>query len=157
SYHHIAAESYFGSGIELVCCESFAAVFAALRKKNADAAAVGAENSIAGTVHPVYDLLLKDNFFITGEVYEQIHHCLIGLPGAALSKISRVFSHPMALPQCEEFLSKNLPGAERIEYSDTAASVEHIKDLGDVKNAAIASSLAASIHSLPVLHKNIED
>lgn len=157
SYHHIAAESYFGRGTELVCCDSFSAVFKALKKNQADIAVVSAENSIAGTVHPVYDLLIKDNFYVTGEVYEQIHHCLIGLPGTNIKYITKVFSHPMALPQCDEFLSKYLPEADRIEFNDTAASVTHIKDLDDVANAAIASTLAAKINKLSILKENIED
>ncbi len=157
SYHHIAAESYFGSDNELECCETFAAVFDALQSGAADSGIVGAENSIAGTVHPVYDLLLKHDFFVAGEVYEQIHHNLITLPGADLKAIARVYSHPMALPQCSDFFDEFLPQAERIEYSDTAASVAHIKQLGDNSNAAVASSMAARLHDLPIAHTNIEN
>ncbi|HSW80263.1 MAG TPA: prephenate dehydratase [Candidatus Saccharimonadales bacterium] len=157
SYHHIAAESYFGGEVQLISCDSFAAVFEALKNNQADFAIVGAENSIAGTVHPVYDLLIRYNFLVTGEVYEQIHHNLIGLPDSELNDIKRVFSHQMALPQCDVFLSKQLPGADRVEFSDTAASVKHVKELNDTSNAAIASSLAATLYDLPILHKNIED
>jgi prephenate dehydratase len=157
SYHHIAAEHYFDGDIELVCCETFAAVFEALASHNADAGVIAAENSIAGTVHPVYDLLLANTFSIAGEVYEHIHHCLITLPDVNLKDIVRVYSHPMALPQCSEFLEQNLPHAERVEYSDTAASVTHIKQTNDLHAAAIASSLAAKLDDMPILYTNIED
>jgi len=157
SYHHIAAENYFGSDIELICCESFAATFDALASGNADTALVAIENSTAGSVHPVYDLLLKHDFFITGEVYEPIHHCLVALPGTEMKHIERVYSHPMALPQCADFLDENLPHAERIEFSDTAASAKHIKQTKDKHAAAIASSLAAKLENLQILRSNVED
>lgn len=157
SYHHIAARAYFGDSIELLCCKTFADTFSALQQKNADKALVAVENSIAGTVHPSYDLLLTHSFFITGEIYEHIHHCLIGLPDSKESQITRVYSHPMALPQCSNYLDDHLPDAERIEYIDTAAAVTHIEELGDSHYAAIASDLAAKIHKLPVLKANIEN
>jgi prephenate dehydratase len=157
SYHHIAAETYFGSKLELVCCETFAAVFDALAHNNADMAVVAVENSTAGSVHSVYDLLLRHDFSITGEVYEQIHNCLIALPGTGIKDIERVYSHPMALPQCAVFLDSELPRAERIEFSDTAASARHIMQTNDKHAAAIASALAAELAHLPILRANIED
>lgn len=157
SYHHIAAMHYFDVDIELVCCKTFADVFAALSDRRADKAIVAAENSTAGSVHTVYDLLLEHQFAIIGEVYESIHHCLIGLPGAEMKHIEKVYSHPMALPQCTAFLAENLPDAERVEYSDTAASVAFIKQANDPRIAAIASSLAAKLNGLPVLQANIEN
>src|SRR5215469_3798396 len=128
SYHHIAARAFFGKDIELISCKTFADTFDALESEDADKALVAVENSIAGTVHSTYDLLLAHHFFVTGEIYEHIHHCLIGFPGANVREITRVYSHPMALPQCSSYLDKHLPGAERIEYNDTAASVAHIKE-----------------------------
>jgi prephenate dehydratase len=157
SYHHIAAMNYFGENVQLLCCKTFPEVFEALSSKHADIAVVAAENSTAGSVHPVYDLLLQYQFAITGEVYESIHHCLIGQPNTELKQVTKVYSHSMALPQCTDFLDKQLPHAERIEYSDTAASVALIKQMNDPHAAAIASSLAAEIHGLPVLQANIEN
>lgn len=157
SYHQMAAESYFGKGIEVVCCGTFADVFETLAKHKADMAVIASENSIAGTAHPVYDLLLAHDFFIVGEVYVHIHHCLIGLPGTKRKQITRVYSQAIALPQCSDFLDKNLPDAERIEYHDTAASVTHIKKLADPAFAAIAGARAADLNGLPVLAANIEN
>jgi len=157
SYHHIATMHHFGKDIELVCCKTFAEVFAALSDNRADKAIVAAENSTAGSVHAVYDLLLKHQFAIIGEIYESIHHCLIGLPSAKLNQITKVYSHPMALPQCSEFLDAHLPDAERVEYVDTAASAAFIKEANDPKQAAIASALAAELNNLPVLQANVEN
>lgn len=157
SYHHIAARAYFGKDIELLCCKTFADTFAALGHGDVDKAVVAVENSIVGTVHSTYDLLLTHHFSVTGEIYEHIHHCLIGFPGVKVDEITRVYSHPMALPQCSTYLDTYLPGAERIEYNDTAAGVEHIKELNDPHYAAIASNLAAGIYELPILKANIEN
>jgi prephenate dehydratase len=157
SYHHIAALHHFGSSIELIYCESFADVFAAIKNGRADNGVVAVENSTAGSVHAVYDLLLQYDFAVVGEIYEPIHHCLIGLPNASIKDITRVYSHPMALPQCSAYLDTHLPDAERIEFSDTAASVAYIKKAGDIHSGAIASSLAAEINNLPVLETNIEN
>lgn len=157
SYHHMAAVRYFGKDITLVCCKTFADVFDALGNQQADEALVAIENSTAGSVHAVYDLLLKHHFSVTGEVYEPIHHCLIGLPNANVTQITRIYSHYMALPQCSAYLDKYLPKAERIEFSDTAASVTFIRETNDPQAAAIASSLAAELNKLPVLQPNIEN
>lgn len=157
SYHHLAAERHFGQDIDLVCCETFAEVFEALADGQADAAVVATENSIAGTIKEVQQLLDRYKFRVAAEVAEPIHHCLIGLPGATLPAITHVFSHPMALPQCSVFLDEYLPRAERVEFHDTAASVTHIKHEHNPHYAAIASHLAAELEGLPILHENIED
>lgn len=157
SYHHIAAMHFFGNGIEVLGCTTFAEVFDALADKRVDQAIVAIENSTAGSVHPVYDLLLGHPFAIIGEVYEPIHHCLIGLPGTDKSKITKVYSHAMALPQCADYLDAVLPQAERVEYADTAASVDFVKQQHDPQLVAIASSLAAELHGLPVLQADIEN
>lgn len=157
SYHQAAAENYYGQNIELVSCLTFAHVFDTLSKHKADSAIIASENSIVGTAHPVYDLLLKYNSFIVGEVFERIHHCLVGFPDATIQNISRVYSQAIALPQCSNYLEKYLPTADRIEYSDTAASVELVKKLGDVSYAAIGSKTAAKLYKLSVLAPNIEN
>lgn len=157
SYHHIAAMHFFGNDIAVQGCTTFAEVFDVLADKRADKAIVAIENSTAGSVHPVYDLLLSHPFVITGEVYEPIHHCLIGLPDTDKSKITKVYSHAMALPQCTDYLDTVLPQAERIEYTDTAASVALVKQLHNPQLVAIASSLAAELHGLPVLQADVEN
>jgi prephenate dehydratase len=157
SFHHIAAEHWFGSGNDYICCETFGDVFTALSEKKADSAVVAIENSRFGSITEVYDLLLEHKFPIVGEVAEQIHQQLIGLPGAKLTDIDEVYSHPVALGQTSRFLDSKLKNAEKVEFFDTAAAVEHIKRIGSIHNAAIAGHLAAEMHNMRILAKNIED
>lgn len=157
SYHHLAAEKFFLSKINLICCDTFKEVFKTLSDNKADMAVIAIENSLYGTINPVYDLLLKNRFWISGEVYLRVEHCLIGLPGANVKKIDEIYSQIMALAQCENYLDSNFGEAKHIEHHDTVASVEYIKNQGDITKAAIASKQAAERFDLVVLDKNIED
>jgi prephenate dehydratase len=156
SFHDIAARQFFGSDIELVCCTTFTKTVSALMDKDSDYAICAVENSLYGSISEVYNLLLNNHPWIIGEVYLRINQCLIGLPKTTLRNIDVVYSHPVALAQCEEFLSSVLPNVTRFEYYDTAASVSHIKSLNDETNAAIGSSGAAELFGLKVLKENIE-
>jgi len=157
SFHDLVARRWFGEAAEIVPCESFADVFAALQSETADKAVVAIENSLYGSINEVYDLLLKHQFPIIGEVPEHIHQQLITHPDTTLADIQVVYSHPVALNQCAQFLDTYLPQAERIEYFDTAESVAHIKALGDHQAAAIAGHGAAQAHGMAILSENIED
>lgn len=157
SFHHLAAQKWFGENVRIVSCKSFADVFGALETRRAGCAIVAIENSLYGSVSEVYDLLLTHNYPIIGELPEHIHQQLIGYEGTRPDAITRVYSHPVALNQCRKFLDAWLPGAERIEYHDTAESVAFIKSLNDPTAAAIASHTAARLHEMKILHTNIED
>ena len=157
SFHHLAANQYFGEDIDIVACESFADVFACLADGGCDNAVVAIENSWYGVLPEVTDLLKEHPFPVIGELDLPIHQDLITLPGTNLSDIKIVMSHPVALEQCSKFLSDALPNAELREYHDTAAAVESIKDHGDSSIAAIAGNWAAEIHDLPVLAEKIEN
>jgi len=156
SFHDIAARQFFGEDIEILACDSFAACFSALQSGQADRAIVAIENSLYGSINQVYDLLLKHHFPIVGEVFLHIQQCLIGLPGAAIQNIQEVHSHPVALAQCQKYLDEQLPGAERFERGDTAASVADIKTWNDPTKAAIGGTAAAELHGMEVLAKEIE-
>lgn len=156
SFHHIAATKFFGDDIELVCCDTFKGVFEAIKNKSADYAVCAIENSLFGSINESYDLLVKHHFFITGEVYSRIEQCLIGFPGTKIQTIQEVYSHPVALAQCEEYLDAKLPHAKRLESHDTAASVALVKERGDKTLAAIASRKAAELYGLEVLEAEIE-
>ena len=123
SFHHLAALRWFGPETEIVPCETFLEVFQAVQDRVADHAICAVENSLYGSINEVYDLLLGFKYPIVGELPEHIHQQLIGLPGTDPSQIARVYSHPVALNQCEKFLDENLPHAERIEHHDTAEAV----------------------------------
>src|SRR5205807_1740806 len=127
-----------------------------LREGRADYAVAAIENSLYGSINEVYDLLLKANFWISGEIYLRIHHCLIGLKGVSLDQISEIHSHPVALAQCEEYLDKTLWHAERFESHDTAASAADVAKWRNPHKAAIASAEAAKLHKLSVLAREIE-
>lgn len=156
SFHHIAAQTYFGSNVKIIPKDSFREVFADLSAHQAPTALVAIENSLYGSINEVYDLLLKHDCWILGEIYQRIEHHLIGLPGATLKNIQEVFSHPVALAQCEEFLNTKLVKAKRFEHQDTAASVCDVKAWNDPKKAAIASRSAAEINQMKILVSNIE-
>jgi prephenate dehydratase len=157
SFHHVAAQRQYGADIQIVPCEEFADVFSALATGQADTAVVAIENSLYGSINEVYDLLLKHNFSIVAELPERIHQCLIGFAGTNIDDITHVYSHPVALAQCSNFLHTSMPASEKTEFFDTAAAVRHVKELGDARTAAIGSKLAAELHGLTVLQPNIEN
>lgn len=156
SFHHQAAVQFFGDDVAINSCDTFKDVFQAVTTGNTDFGIVAIENSLFGSINPVYDLLLRSGCQIIGEVYLRIEHCLIGLSGADVGKITEVHSQLEALAQCEDYLDKNLPDAKRFEEHDTAASVEMIKTWGDSTKAAIASRQAAELHDMHIIAEGIE-
>ena len=153
-FHQLAARQFFGNNVQVVCCASFKELIkTAADKKNADGAVMAIENSIAGSILPNYNLLLKSNLKITGEIYLQINQHLLVNPGVQLSDIREVHSHPMAIQQCFGFLDKY--NWKLIETEDTALSAKHIHQHKHKHAAAIAGKLAAELFSLEILAPNI--
>ncbi len=155
AYSEAAALAHFGSEIDTRPCETFDEVFDSVEAGECDYGLAPIENSLAGSIHRNYDLLMRHNLSIVGEEFLHVHHCLIGLPGAALSGIRLVVSHPQALAQCERRL-KQLNLATRAGY-DTAGSVRQLAEAGDPSSAAIASRHAANVYGMQVLLEGIED
>jgi prephenate dehydratase len=155
SFHHAAAVQLFGADIEIVPCPSFAAVFA--RLDDVGVALVAIENSIHGSIHEVYDFLEKSGARIFAETEIAVHQNLIGLPGARSDQIREIYSHPVALRQCQDFLDQNFASTERIEHEDTAASVRFIVERGRSDCAAIAGETAAKFSGAQILARGIED
>lgn len=156
AYSEAAALAHFGPEVETAPHESFDAVFDAVQSGACEAGLVPIENSVAGSIHRNYDLLLQHSLHIVGEHLLRVRHCLIALPGAPLEKIRKVISHPQALAQCERYL-KSLPGVRTEVAYDTAGSVKIIREQGDPEVAAIASRRAAEVYGLSVLAEGIED
>jgi len=156
AYSEQAVLDHYQGQTTTLPCESFDRVFAAVTGGEVDLGFIPVENSLAGSIHRNYDLLLQQNLVVTGEHYLRISHCLITLPGVALGDIRRVISHPQALAQCESNL-RALPGVRIEPVYDTAGSVKMIKELGDPTVAAVASRRAAEIYGLPVLRADFED
>jgi len=154
SYSEQAVFEYFGE-VETLPCESFDASFAAVRSERCDEALIPIENSLAGSIHQNYDLLLRYELHIVGEYFLRVRHCLIALPGVQKSEIKKAISHPQALGQCDAYLRRNGIKAEQVH--DTAASVRIIKESGARDMAAIASRRAAELHGMQILEEGIED
>ncbi|MEO9022198.1 MAG: prephenate dehydratase [Ginsengibacter sp.] len=154
SFHQAAARKFFGSGVEVICCSTFRDVVKiANDESRSDGGLMAIENSIAGSILPNYNLLLKSNLKITGEIYLQIDQNLLVNPGVTLDDISEVHSHPMALLQCSDFLEKY--GWKLIETEDTALSAQHIHQNKSKHIAAIAGELAAELFDLNMIAPNI--
>ena len=156
SFHDDVARIYF-PGREIVPCDTFHAVFAALDSGSADAAIVAIENSLYGSIVDVYDLLLAHPYKITGEHVLHIHQQLIGIQGTKRADITEIYSHPVALNQCREWLETHLPDAELIEHHDTAGAVVYVKELASPYAAAIAGSRAAELYAMDTIDQDIED
>ena len=135
--------------------ESFDGVFNAVEKNQVDFGMLPIENSLAGSIHQNYDLLLRYQLFIVGEHYLRIQHCLIGHPGVSLADIRKVISHPQGLAQCEYNLKK-LSNVKTEAVYDTAGAVKMLKDR-DLSTAAIASRRAAEVYQKEVLIEGFED
>src|SRR5881628_3044907 len=141
---------------DLVACKSFEDVFAAV---NAGPAAYGVlpiENSIGGSIHRNYDLLLERTLPIVGEVELPVIHHLLALPGATLEGLRRVYSHPQGLAQCERFL-RRLTQVEIIATYDTAGSAKMVADAGLTDAGAIASARAGEVFGLTSLAASVQD
>ena len=155
AYSHLAAKEALGESIELVPCVSFDDVFEATESGGVDRAVVPIENTLGGTIHRNYDLLLRHSLHIVGEDSLRIAHCLIAAPGVDLKDIVLVRSHPQALAQCEHRL-RELGLKSEVAY-DTAGSVKDLAESGRRDQAALASPLAAQVHGLAVLLQDMQD
>ena len=154
SYHDIVAREKFPEDSEIKESDSFQRVFEDVRKGIVDYGVVAIENSIYGSFLENYDLLLKYDAWIAGEVYLRIRFDLMALPGTRIEDIKSVYSHSLALGQSEEFLNKH-PEIARVEMDDTAGSSRMIKEKGMKDAAAIGSALAAELYGLKILARDI--
>lgn len=150
----MAAESFFGTNIELMECELFKQIPEAILTGEVDYGLMAIENTIAGSLLQNYRLLQRDSLKIIGEVYIPIHHQLLVLNGQKISEITEVHSHPMALLQCEQFFEE-YPHIKLIESVDTSLAAKQVKEGGLKNRGAIASKLAAEIFNLKTLAADI--
>ena len=156
SFHDIAAHKYFeGEEIELICCATFEDVFNAVQKDSKVIGLAAIENTIAGSLLHNYELLKQSNLQIVGEHKLRISHCICCLPDEDWDDITEVNSHPIALMQCRDFLSRH-PRMKVVEAEDTARSAEIIKINNQKGHAAICARSAAEMYGMKVLEDGIE-
>jgi prephenate dehydratase len=156
AFSEAAAVQLLGEGIQTVPRATFDATFRAITEGAADALLVPVENTLAGSVVRVYDLLLESPLEICGETILPIEHHLRGCPGATFADLRAVASHPMALAQCERFFEAN-PGLKRVPAEDTAGSVREMMETADTSYAAIAGKRAAGHYGAIILRESIQD
>lgn len=156
AYSERALRQFFGATVEAVPCPSFPATFAKVAEGETQFAVVPMENSLAGSVQPNYDLILEyPELQVVGEISLRINHSLIAHPGTSLEQIRRIYAHPQAAAQCEDFLRAH-PDWEIFQVYDTAGSVHYIKNHGLKDAGAIASRQVAEQLQLEVLQEGIE-
>jgi prephenate dehydratase len=156
AYSEAAAYEHFGPQIVTLARDSFEGVFQAVTAAECDLGFIPIENSLDGSIHRNYDLLLQHDLYITGEYHLRIQHCLIARPGARLEDIQRVISHPQGLGQCRKTLP-NLVNARPEAVYDTAGAVKMVAAGTDMQVAAIASRRAAELYGMQILAEGIED
>lgn len=155
TFSHKACTQYFGSKVAGVPIPSFRSIFEAVKKGDVDFGVLPLENSLTGSIHENYDLLLEYDMKIVGEITLRIIHYLIGHPGAKIESIERVLSPPMAFQQCRQFLDCH-DTWELVPVKDTAGAVKKISESENLTDAAIAGKEAAEIYGMAVIEEGIE-
>lgn len=156
AFSHQAAIRHFQDRYDRVEClgyTRFHEATQAVDAGDADTAILPIENTTAGSINDTYDLLEKHDLFITGEEVLHINHCLMAVQNVPLEHIRRIISHPQAIAQCSEFLSREDWHVET--YFDTAMAARKVRGDQDLSQAAIASSYAAEVYGLEILQRNV--
>ena len=156
AYSELAAKKLLGVSCNTVACETFGDVFASVDEASVDRGIIPIENSLAGSIHQNYDLLLSRHLHIVGETYLRIEHALLCHPSSSARKLKYVRSHPQALAQCNQFFSRH-KRLKPVAYFDTAGAAQSLIEDGTLDTGAIASAYAARLYGLTVLQKNLED
>ena len=156
AYQHQAALEYFGKDVNVFHMDTWKECMEAIKEGMADYAVLPIENSSAGEVNDIYDLLEEYENYIVGEQIIKIQHALLGVPGTKLEDIRTVFSHPQALMQCVGYLNRH-PQWKQISLSNTAVAAEKAAQDGDKSQAAIAGEITAKLYGLEILEMPVND
>ena len=154
AFAHIAVRQIFPEG-EAVSCPDFAGAYRAVEEGDCDVCVLPLENSYAGEVGQVTDLMFTGSLHVTGVYTLPVSQNLLGVPGAKASDVRRVVSHPQALSQCGGYIWRH--GLEAVQASNTARAAQAVMEKGDPATAAIASMETARLYGLQVLEKNINE
>lgn len=153
AYSQAAMNKYFGDKINSFHVDTFREAMSAIDEGSADFAVLPIENSTAGIVSEIYDLLVEFENYIVGEQIIKIEHCLLGIPGTDLEKVKTVYSHPQSLMQSSRFLSDY--AWQQVSMKNNAFAAKKIKDENDMTQVAIASEYAGEIYGLEVLKRGV--
>jgi len=156
AYSQAAMEQYFGNDVKSFHVDTFRDAMVAIEEGSADFAVLPIENSSAGIVSEIYDLLVEFENYIIGEQIIEIEHCLLGIPGTKKETLKSVYSHPQSLMQCERYLSGH-PHWKQISMQNNAFAAKKVADDKDLTQAAIAGAYAGRVYGLEVLEKGIND
>ena len=153
AYSQAAMMQYFGDQVNSFHVDTFRDAMAAIEEGSADFAVLPIENSTAGIVNEIYDLLQEYENYIVGEQIIRIEHCLLGVPGAKMSDIRTVYSHPQSLMQSARFLENH--DWQQISMQNNAFAAKKVADDKDKTQAAIASEHAGKVYGLEVLQRGV--
>ncbi len=153
AYSQAAMYQYFGDRIDSFHVDSFRDACIAIEEGRADFAVLPIENSTAGIVNEIYDLLVEFENYIVGEQIIRIEHCLLTVPGTRMEDIKTVYSHPQSLMQCARFLSEH--EWKQVSLPNNAFAARKVAEEGDRSQAAIAGEYAGKVYGLEVLRKGI--
>lgn len=154
AYSHIATRQYFGESVNCYNVDTWKDAMEAVKNGEADYAVLPIENSTAGVVATVMDLLQEYDNYIVAEVPVKVEHALLGLEDTELSKVTTVYSHPQALAQCSKFLEEH-PQWQQISTLNTAVSAKKVLEEKDNTHVAIASKEAGEIFGLKILQEHL--
>lgn len=154
AYSQMAMLKYFGDKVNCFHVDTFRDAMCAIEEGSADYAVLPIENSTAGIVNEIYDLLVEFENYIVGEQIIKIEHCLMGLPGTEPEQIRTVYSHPQSLMQSARYLSEH-DNWRQISMQNNAFAARKVSEDGDKSQAAIASEQAAKIYGLDILERGV--
>jgi prephenate dehydratase len=156
AYSEVAAKKLLGLSCQTYPLETFERVFESVEKAHVERGIIPIENSLAGSIHQNYDLLLSRRLHIVGETYMRIEHALSCHPASSLPQLKYVRSHPQALAQCSRFFARHKK-LTPVAYFDTAGAAKSLVENRTIDTGAIASAYAARLYGLTVLKNNVED
>lgn len=153
AYSQMAMNSFFGNQVTSFHVDTFREAMGAIEEGAADFAVLPIENSTAGVVSEIYDLLSEYENYIVGEQIIKIEHCLLGVPGSRIEDIKTVYSHPQSLMQSSQYLEEH--NWQLISMQNNAFAAKKVADEKDSSQAAVASAYAAQVYGLEILKKGI--
>ncbi|RPJ83602.1 MAG: prephenate dehydratase, partial [Acidobacteria bacterium] len=159
AYSDLAARRHFGprgADVSYRGYDTFEEMLEKVQNGELDYAVLPLENTTSGSVTAAYDLLARMDLALVGEEIQEVDHCLLALEEVPLSRIRRIYSHPVALSQCGRFLA-SLSGCHVEAFTDTAMAARRVRDEQDLSQAAIASEEAARLYGLTVLKRSVQD